>query len=365
MIYIWMIIISVYFSGGLNKKNAQKNRNVKYKINISKSDIKIFLSMIPPFAVSALRYGIGTDYFWTYVPLFQLLKNGGESETFEIIFYSAVKGLVKITDNYQWLFVITSFIFCYFVFKAIYYESEKINYSVLLFYITTVFFISMNNIRQSLASALILYGLRFLKEDNIKKYIAVIIIASLVHQSMIVALIFIFVKKINIKKEVLLILSIFFYVFRNNIFQILRLIIIRIPKFEKYFVFNVFTSKTIPTSIIIINIMLVIIAFGIEMSNTGISKEFYFVLFKWNQLIILTCCMLDGLVPAAYRILNIFTFLQVILVPNTIECIEKKKYKNYIYIIVMGIFSIYCIRAVLSGADGIWPYHSILENKMS
>ena len=69
-----------------------------------KRSLLCFLSSLPLFLLSALRYGIGTDYFYGYVPIFQTINSGHIQNTraekdmfFSIILFL---GLPMITSGY-------------------------------------------------------------------------------------------------------------------------------------------------------------------------------------------------------------------------------------------------------------------------
>ncbi len=81
------------------------------------------LSAMPLTLIAALRYGVGADYFGTYVRYFNLTLNGIRNITtdnFEIGFEILTKIIINFTNYYQWLFIICAIIFSFFIFKTIY-----------------------------------------------------------------------------------------------------------------------------------------------------------------------------------------------------------------------------------------------------
>lgn len=70
------------------------------------------------FFVSGFRYGVGTDYFYTYFPRFYQIMGGSNGYT-EFLFTGLNKFILLFTDEAQWLFIITSFIFVLFMMLSI------------------------------------------------------------------------------------------------------------------------------------------------------------------------------------------------------------------------------------------------------
>ena len=65
-----------------------------------------------------------------------------------------------------------------------------------------------------------------------------------------------------------------------------------------------------------------------------------------SQCALLCVCALDGIVPAAYRVVRIFSFAQFILIPNAIrKYVNNKKEKN---VVVYGKYNtIWCVVYIL------------------
>ena len=73
MIYAIMIIFSV-ISGCLvpyAEKKKKKSKSTIYMKNIKRNGM-ISISLLFPLLVSSLRYGLGTDYSYTYIPQFYI-----------------------------------------------------------------------------------------------------------------------------------------------------------------------------------------------------------------------------------------------------------------------------------------------------
>ncbi len=134
------------------------------------------LAFLPLFFMFGFRYDVGTDYFHTYVPHFSSIVNGGE--VYEGGFYLINKAISLFTNNAQWLFIITGFLYTYFVVDAIRRYSDNPLISVIVLFLMSFVFIAMNNVRQQIAVAMILWGFRYIMDEKLGEYTAVCLFAT-------------------------------------------------------------------------------------------------------------------------------------------------------------------------------------------
>lgn len=138
--------------------------------------------------LSAFRYDTGTDYSYVYAPAYeQVLADPvgfGFSDTrFEPGFVLLEKGIAFFFQNYQMLFIVTSYImiglfmFCYWK------HSPHVVLSVLLFLLLSQYYCSMNFLRQTLAGIIALLGLPFLKKRRFIPFLLVTLLAASFHKS--------------------------------------------------------------------------------------------------------------------------------------------------------------------------------------
>lgn len=147
------------------------------------SYIFIALATLSLICVSGFRYKVGTDY-GNYSEIFIYLAGGAvDFSKGEIGFSLIMNGIRNITANPQLFFLVTSIIinigFVVFMVR----HSDNIFLS-LYFYITTfMYYLTMNGIRQYLASVILVLGYKHLLSGNFKKYLIYIVIASTFHSS--------------------------------------------------------------------------------------------------------------------------------------------------------------------------------------
>lgn len=146
----------------------------------------VIFSLMPYCLTMGLRYGIGTDYFYTYVPTFELAAQG----TFILEWgYRAVMYLVLLfTEDPVWLFMVCAVLIVGLTGTAIWKYSAIPWVSLLVFVADRHFFISMNIMRQYMALAVALCAMRYVREKCLWKYALVILAASLFHTSVLLFL---------------------------------------------------------------------------------------------------------------------------------------------------------------------------------
>ena len=142
---VFAILVSCCITGreGARCGEFYKDKN-GWGIAFDKTEVRnrffLYLSALPLFLISALRFGIGTDYFYTYYPGFRVIANGGHMH-FELLFHWLVKFIAIFTHDPQWLFVVTSFLFIFIVYNNIYRISKNIPMALVVFFLSYVYFI--------------------------------------------------------------------------------------------------------------------------------------------------------------------------------------------------------------------------------
>lgn len=173
--YVYLIAailtgIFLYFSEFFyNKTENKRSRN--YYLYI----VFFILSIVPYFFISAFRYGVGTDYFYTYFPHFYQIMAGGNGYS-EFLFTWLNRIILIFTDDAQWIFIITSLIFVTFMMLSIKKLTKHWYIAGVLLLISNVYLISLNNVRQYLGISIGIYALSFACD---RKYIKLLIFGTL------------------------------------------------------------------------------------------------------------------------------------------------------------------------------------------
>ena len=313
-IYVLMLLISLIFIM-LYEKCEKKVTKVLFAI----------LAVLPFFIISALRYDVGTDYFYRYVPDFNNIMNGIEVNNLEIGFKLIIQFCLLFTENYQFLFIITSGIIMALFSARIFKDSKSILLSFCIFFLAGFFFQSMNILRQYIAMGIIFFTSRFLISKKYHWFILGIIVAFFIHNSSIVGII------------LLLLLNKEWFSPRNIIVLALIILILGTPMmnlFEQLISntrFGVYINSsydrgemrklTILSNTIIYASIYVL--YMIKKQNNNNQKEDIF--FVNVQGITLIFILLSSKFYLLFRISYYFMIFQILSIPYFIKTVDSKE----------------------------------------
>lgn len=136
------------------------------------------------FALSALRIGIGNDY-WVYRYNFLHIISGDTKVSYEIGFKTLVKVLQGLFgyDNYRIVFAVMAFLTSLFFLKGLFDTADWFAMTFFLFMANGFYFMSFSNVRYYFVMAVCTYAMRFFFEKNYVRFIFWILFAALFHKS--------------------------------------------------------------------------------------------------------------------------------------------------------------------------------------
>lgn len=364
--YLSMFIISVFFAI-LSEKTAKKVSKIIFQI----------LAVLPFIIISSIRYNVGTDYFFRYVPNYLDIVNNKVVPSLEPLFVLLIKFCIFFTANPTILFVITSILINGMVFYAIFKYSKSPVLSIIIYFLGSFFFGSMNIVRQFLAMFIILVSYRLLFSEKYKfLYIIPVIIATLFHTMSLIYLVLLFLNKKPIKLKYVVIMIMLILVIGLGLGKIVDYIInntslqndINILKYVKYFKIEFLLNWTNIISESIIYFFIYKCYW--ELSNRGeIENEATF--FYNLQTVAMFCTILSIYYPLFFRITLAFTIFQILSIPyfwNKFKFKESKiltvQTRATIFIlIIIGIFSTRLIYSnVILENEEVVPYRTIFES---
>ena len=201
VIYFFLIILSLIgFIIFKDKKENDKYRKIYF----------IILCLIFTL-VSAIRYNVGTDYLNTYGNALKWLSEG-KNYNYEFLFLKLNFFIIKCHGTVWILMAICSIFTIPAFFKFIKENVDKKYWflAVFLFIGTTVYYATMNVVRQYVAIAILLYAYNFFREKKYIRYIIFNCVALLFHTSAIINFLLIILVMINNKKDINNVLIIFY-----------------------------------------------------------------------------------------------------------------------------------------------------------
>ena len=237
--YIIIFLLSVFLF------SQYRNKNKLF------GELCVFLSLIILSVVAALRYEVGTDwgnYNWDMsylrnIPFIAIVQGDPVAAKLEIGYVLLVK-LLSLFFNNNWIFGIIAYITLAFVADAL--IKQYSNYDVTLSYMMFVFIYfanSFNIMRQTLAAAIVFWGMQYVFAKKPIKYATIIFISSLIHLSAVFAIpIYFFWNKRNncpMRRKTFLLIASIAFLFVISWRKLLSVIIYLLPGsfVQKYWIY--------------------------------------------------------------------------------------------------------------------------------
>ena len=353
IVYVFMIMSTVIMTIGIKKSKKLGNKTLEIAC-------KIMVFFIP-FLVMALRYDVGQDYFYTYVPVFESIRLFGNFEGVEWGYILLNKIVLLFTQDYAGIFIVTTALFCIFIYKAIMKSSKNITLSFYILFGSCFFFYAMNVTRQSIVITIFLYCIRYIKERKIFNYMLIILLASLIHK---IALIFIpvyFVAYLKFNIKTLIIISVAILLGQAMIYNV----IVQITSGTKYENYITGRYSVTENSMIspIINLSTLLLCFYYKRKDEKNNQYDDELNILTNIHIIgLFCSLLLGTFPLASRIFVNFYHVQILTIPLLISKEKRKDIKQLLYLGYIFIFGINFIYSVgIRNGNKVLPYKTIFD----
>ena len=344
---------------GLKQINPYEDRR-NYKL---KYLFFFLMAFLPPFFISAVRYGVGTDYFFTYVPGFNSILNGKPYYT-EWGFNTLNVIIQWFTNDSQWLFVVTSAIFFVVVLRTIIHYSQISVLSLSILFLSCIYFWSLNNIRQALAVVIVFAGYPYLVNGKFFKYSLCILVGSLFHISAFIMLLPYILVHIKFIRQNFLPFIIIFLLLLPVISKILEYSLSG-TKYAYYFNdgFNNWSHGKLN---ILYNAVFTVLTYYILRKYYRKDNSAYVLLMmQYLSLWISLCCLFINIPELIGRLLMYTQIFQVLLIPyccNKIEDHSNRVGFIVFYIILYIAYLVYTV--VLRGNYEVLPYTWIFGNKL-
>ena len=375
-VYVIMLLFSLLFI-----LLAEKSNNNKAK------KIWTLLSVVPFILVSALRYDVGTDYFYRYVPDYNKIANGGSVDNLEIGFKLLVNLCILITKDYQIIFVVTSVVIMTLFMYTIQRQSTNKALSVTIFLLGGFFFQSLNILRQYMAIAIVFFSYRYLLKDKYSVFIISVILAFFIHNASIVCLVMLLLKDkdvFNIKTILIVALTIF--IFGTPLINLFKTVV-QNTRFSVY-IDSLYDRGEMRKLTILSNAIIYTFMYSlyiVRKKKSKITKEDIFYINM--QGLTLICIMLSSKFYLFFRIAYYFMVYQIISIPYFIKTIKiediyiyyvKDFLKDKIIIksevlkklpIILNVFIILYFSVILSytnilnNDEEVLPYKTIINTE--
>lgn len=321
------------------------------------------LSGMSFFIVSAIRYDVGTDYFYRYAPDYIKMGQGIDVINLEIGYKLIVKICLLITKDYTIIFAVTSAIIIGLTFYTIFKESPYPALSVAIYFLTGFFFHSLNLMRQYLAISVLLFSYRFLVDKKYILYTISVIIASLLHSiSLIMIVAFALCKWEIFDLKRTIIMAIFLLICGRYIWPHVVNLIVNHTRFADY-IGSRFDRTQLRTWDIAVNAILYIVIFYMykHTKEKGRKEKFFLNV----QACSLFFMILASTMYLLFRFSFYFGIFNIISIPYFLKNSDIKiKNKIAILIILMITLTGNIIKTNVKGnCDEVRPYKTIFTVK--
>lgn len=365
---IFVVALGFFVSCGQNTECGKIRQQNMANLNIVPAGISrgqamdygallvIFMAL---FAVSALRVGVGNDY-WGYRDSFLLIAQNRHVSS-EFGFNAVVKlwqALALKDDSYLPIFAFFSFGTVFFFVKTLYRQSSWFVMSLFLFMMSGFYFQSLNTVRYYFALSIAVYSMEYVIKKDWVLFVLWIVFAACFHKSVLVVLLLYPLARYSWKKVhgilafvVCASLILFKDVYRAIIFR-----------FYPYYENSVFDTGS--TSLVNIAKCAAVIFLGILLWKAQNEEKERIRFYFYCNLGALLLYVFASFVPEISRIGYYLTFTQVLLIPDLIKMIKNIWFKRIVTIGVVGCFLVY-FALFLRGAQEsirILPYFNIIFN---
>lgn len=157
---------------------------------------EIIFSLLLFAIISGIRWQVGTDHL-SYLEGYDRVKSG---LTFNINGNSNEPAFELITNlfaylniHYAFYFAFWAFLQLYFIYYAVRHERYLLPFIGILIIFGFHYLSWMNGIRQMLAACMFVYSIQFIRDRKLLPYVVTILLASTIHKSALLLLIFYFI----------------------------------------------------------------------------------------------------------------------------------------------------------------------------
>lgn len=184
MAILWMLMFCTFVLTFMARYHAVPTGMAPARVNPNK--LYVLLAMAAFIIVSGLRRNIGDTFFYRFA------YDTNDFHWAEVLgkpdmgFYAIQVILKSLSANSQGLVFFMAFFTNILIISVLYKYSRMLEVSLYVYIASGAFIVSMNGMRQYLAAAIAFSAIRFLIRGEWRKYMPIVLFASLFHQSALV-----------------------------------------------------------------------------------------------------------------------------------------------------------------------------------
>ena len=347
MIIYWTGCIASILLAYLGCRNA-RGRSIKGAVS--------FFSALPMILIAALRYDVGQDYLYTYVPYFEKVANNmvNDSTRLEYAYHLLNKLVVLMNGDFIWVFVICSFLFFCFTYAHIFYDSPQPGFSIFLLVGMNYLFVFYNAMRQMVGCAILLFSIRYIRKRRLIPFMLCVILAAGFHASCAAFAIAYWFARIKIKPLWALILSAAVVLGDDLIAQFIRFVASLTP----YNIYFASIYDTGQTAYVMLAINAVLLCFAGLFYQDSEKYRMYFNF----QLAATWITYFSGKIVLFLRFMWMFGLTSIILLPMAVEQLPKERDRKLLTALMVLMYVLYTTYTVgVQNSNSVLPYQSIFS----
>lgn len=327
--------------------NHAENHNVWYYLKLS------FFAALPLTLIAAIRYDVGQDYLYTYVPYFLRVKSGAVSYQLEPLYHLMNVIVIRLHGNYPWVFAICAIIFMTLVYYRVFTDSPYPLISIFLLVGMTYYFIFLNTMRQMVACSILLLSFPYARERKFFKFACIVVIASLFHSSCIVFLFAYWLTDLKIRPKWVLAVTVCVFLFGQFFGNMINNLV-------RYTAYSIYQGSRFDTEkqgwiVLLMNLAIFLLA------SVYYTKDKKYVQYYNLQVIALWIAALTGKVVLISRIRWMFGLPGIILVPMILQNIKKRD-RLLIGTIIVVLYFVYASYTIgVKNGNNVLPYQTIFS----
>lgn len=328
-----------------------------WKIEINKKFGICFWAVFAILAFfSAIRDGIGIDYY-EYFRHIEIIQEG-LPDYMEEGFQRVVLFLSRFDESPRFIVIVFGVITIWLYVRAIWEESVNVRDSIFIFLCWGYYFLTFNTIRNYFALALVLYAIKFIKEDKKSLFYIFVLIASTFHKTALVCIPIYFLATLKLRKEHFVLLSALTLAALVGKKYLRRIVFIFYPHFEN----NVYDTGRISYFNIIKALAIILLClYCYRQIERDKMNRFFFNLNVFSFLFYVGMYW----TPEISRIGFYMNATSIFLVPNAVESIhsvtQRKRIRGVLYVGSILMFVLLC-REYYTPTTKLLPYAAWLLN---
>ena len=306
------------------------------------------VSMLPLFFLSAFRYYVGTDY-GSYQRAFFTISQGGTTGM-ERLYVWINQLIFKLGGGYEWVFIVTSAIVLIPTFLHIFDYSPYPIMSILLLFGTTYYFAAFNGVRQLMASAILMYSLRYVEQKRPIPFVILVIVATGFHQTSILFSFIYFTKDLKLTPLKAVIIAAAILVFSNSIGELISKALLN----TRYATYVGKEEGRVATIRFAVQISVLLLA------SVYRNKSDRFRIYYATEFVAACCVPFGDTIAFSQRMLWTFGYSIIVLIPMAIHEIQSKRSKMIVTVVTLSCYTAYAFITIgIFGDHDALPYQFV------